>query len=77
MNIYRGFASAVGAVALNAALAQILAHGAAAATPQRTEPAPQVKIAVRGSAAPHWTHERCFPRLRTRTIIAVALSLIV
>jgi hypothetical protein len=78
MNTYGRVTAAVGSVVLNFALALILSQGAEAAT------APANKLAA--NPAGH-THEmvvkahnadaHCASRLRTRTIVAVILGIIV
>jgi hypothetical protein len=81
MNIYGRFNAAVGSVALNAALALVLAQGAVAAAevpaPARSGSAQAAHISAYSGAKQLLAHQRCASGLRTRTIIAVVLGLIV
>jgi len=78
MNTYGRVTAAVGSLILNVAVALILSQGAEAATPNAYQPAtgtvnhPQVlTVKLHGAEA------RCSSRLRTRTIVAVILGIIV
>jgi hypothetical protein len=77
MNTYGRVTAAVGSVILNVALALILSQGAEAAVAPADKPAAPVshphELVVKLRAA----DARCGSRLRTRTIVAVILGIIV
>jgi hypothetical protein len=78
MNTYGRFTAAVGSVALNAVLALILTQGAGAAVPatNASTKGPHSYTVYLGTDD-HPSHARCASGVRTRTIIAVVLALIV
>ena len=78
MNTYGKVMAAVGSVALNVVLTSILSQGAEAATPPAeklvSNPAGHTHELV---VSRHDSDARCGSRLRTRTIVAVILGIIV
>jgi hypothetical protein len=78
MNTYGRVTAAVGSVILNVALALILSQGADAATPTTDRPAASpVSYPHQHVVKVHAADPRCGSRLRTRTIVAVILGIIV
>jgi hypothetical protein len=78
MNTSGRVTAAVGSVVLNVALALVLSQGAAAATPPADKLAAGASGHTHMIAAHHQSSDnRCAARLRTRTIVAVILGIIV
>lgn len=75
MNIYGRFTAALGSVALNGALALLLAQGAGAATPRATGSVQSYTVSVGDEQ--HRSHEHCNGGMQSRAILAVLLALIV
>jgi hypothetical protein len=78
MNTYGRVTAAVGSLILNVAVALILSQGAEAATPSANPPATStVSQPHMITVNLHGTDARCSSRIRTRTIVAVILGIIV
>jgi hypothetical protein len=78
MNTYGKVTAAFGSVVLNVALALVLSQGAAAATPPAEKLAASPAMHTHVLTTHHQASEnRCTARLRTRTIVAVILGIIV
>ena len=78
MNTYGRVTAAFGSVVLNVALALVLSQGAVAATPPTDKLAANPAMHAHMVTMHHQASEnRCTARLRTRTIVAVILGIIV
>jgi hypothetical protein len=79
MNVYGRFTAAVGSIALNVALALLVAQGAGAAVPAMQEQPrdPQTTAVSATADHPAAAHEHCTRGLRAREILAVLLALVV
>jgi hypothetical protein len=78
MSMHERFYAAPGSVALNVAVALVLAQSASATVPamseREAEPRPHV---IQVSAETHGANKHCVLRLRNRAITAVLLALMV